>query len=378
MRIKHSYEPPAGESKSGRGAKQRNSFPRYFLPAYVLLIVYISLSPFSGWQTPEHGAFQFLTAPWPRYITAFDVLANILAYMPVGILLFELLAKRIRRHAAFAVASLGGCLLSFSMESLQAYLPVRVSSLVDLLANTAGSIGGALLAVQMGRSWLARWMVHWRHDTFSDSSGTEFGEVLLAIWLFIQLNPSIPFFGAGTINSSLTLEWAINHSEPLYFLPQGLAVALNVCGFGLFVSVLLRPSVNAWRFVIGVIGLGIFLKTLAAGVLLKPPLMLNWFGRDVFIGVLGGLLLLWGAAHMGHRWRVYVAAMTILAGGLLAKIAAIYDALSSILNVFSWSHGQLFNFTSGTLLLNEFWPLVALAYLLISFERLPSSDNAAK
>jgi len=378
VRTRESNQPPAGDSKFARGGRRRNTLPRYFLPAYILLIVYVSLSPFSGWLTPEHGAFQFLVAPWPRYITAFDVLANILAYMPVGMLLFELLVRRVGGYTALAIASLGGCLLSFTMESLQAYLPVRVSSLIDLLANTAGTICGAIFAAQMGRSWLARWMINWRHETFSDSSGTEFGEVLLAIWLFIQLNPSIPFFAAGTINSSQAMEWNATHSEPIYFLPQGLAVALNVCGFGLFSSVLLRPSVNAWRFAIGVIGLGIFLKTLAAGVLLKPPVMLSWFGKDVFIGVIGGLLLLWLAARMGHRWRIYVAAMTILAGGLLAKIAAIYDALSSILNVFSWSHGQLFNFTSATLLLNEFWPLVALAYLLISFDRLPSSDSAAK
>jgi hypothetical protein len=70
--------------------------------------------------------------------------------------------------------------------------------------------------------------------------------------------------------------------------------------------------------------------------------------------------------------------MTILAGGLLAKIAAFYDTLSTILSVFNWSHGQLFNFTSLTLLLNEFWPLVALIYLLIGFNRLPSSDVPAR
>ena len=354
--------------------KQRPDFPRYLLPAYVLLIVYVSLSPFSGWQTPEHGPLYFLQAPWPRYVTAFDVFANVLAYVPLGMMLVELARRRLSWGAAAAIAPLGGCLLSFGMEVLQAYLPLRVSSLVDWLANSAGALIGVLIAARMGDSVLARWLINWRHQTFSDSPGSEFGEMLLATWLFTQLNPSIPFFSAGTINSALPMELDVSHIEPLYFLPQGLAVALNLCGVGLFISVLLKPGVRALRFVVGVIVFAAFLKMLAAGVMLKPPLMLDWFSKEVIAGVAGGLLLLMIATRLGHRWRIYLAAMMILAGGLLAKIAAMYDALPNILTVFNWSHGQLFNFTSLTLLLNELWPFVALIYLLIVFSRLPSSD----
>jgi len=165
--------------------KQRHEVSRYFLPAYALLIVYISLSPFSGWLEPENGAFHFLTAPWPRYITAFDIAANVLAYVPLGLLLFEFAHRRLGRGAAIAMACLGGSLISLSMEALQAYLPVRISSLVDFLANSVGVVAGAVIAAWMGRSRLVRWMVQWRRYTFNESRGNEFGEALLAIWLFI-------------------------------------------------------------------------------------------------------------------------------------------------------------------------------------------------
>ena len=59
----------------------------------------------------------------------------------------------------------------------------------------------------MGRSWLARWVVDWRRLTFNAGARTEFGEVLLIIWLFMQLNPSIPFLSAGTILNPFVAEW---------------------------------------------------------------------------------------------------------------------------------------------------------------------------
>ena len=357
-----------------RHAPPSRVYPRYLLPLYVILIVYSSLSPFTGWKISEPGTPHFMRAAWPRHLTSFDVVANVLAYVPLGILLFDLPRPRFGWRARVVIASLSGFLLSFSMETLQAFLPVRFSSLTDLLANVAGTFAGAIVAAGMGHSRLARRLVDWRRQTFNEGAGAEFGEVLLAAWLFVQLNPSIPFFAAGTIINPMIAEWNTNSTEPLYLLPQSLAVALNVCGFGLFTSVLLRPLARPAPFALAVIACGVFLKMLAAGLLLKSPLMLDWFGKDTMIGIAGGGATLWLALHLSHRWRIYLAAMLLLAGGLLAKIAAIYNGLSATLGVFNWPYGQLFNFTSLTLLVNEFWPVVALIYLLIVFDRLPSSD----
>lgn len=364
---------PAGHADLPASDEQRRDYPRYFLPTYLLLIVYVSLSPFSGWTMPEQGAVHFLTAPWPRYLTAFDLIANVLAYAPLGVLLFNLARRRVGWGLAVALAGMGGCLLSFSMETLQAFLPARIASLSDFLANSAGTLLGALFAARTGRSWFMRWIADWRHRAFNESAHTELGEVLLILWLFMQLNPSIPFLAAGTIINPLLADWNTT-LQPRHLLPQGLAVALYVCGLGLFTSVLLRPGTKALRFTLGLIVLGGFLKLLAAGVLLKPPLMLDWLRLDALVSLAGGLGLLWVALRCRHRLRMYLAAMLILAGGLLAKIAAMYEALRTTLGVFDWPYGQLLNFASLTLLLNEIWPFAALVYLLVNFNRLPSSD----
>src|SRR5258708_33907032 len=63
---------------------QPSTLARYLFVAYVLLVVYASLHPFSGWRDRGLPPFAFLTAPLPRPIPVFDVIANIIGYMPSG------------------------------------------------------------------------------------------------------------------------------------------------------------------------------------------------------------------------------------------------------------------------------------------------------
>ena len=122
----------------------------YLFLAYTLLIAYASLSPFTGWRIPAGNALHFLTV-WPRYITRHDVLINILAYIPFG-LLAALTLHRWRKHdttampIVIAAATGAGLALSLSMETLQVFIPGRVAALPDVLANTAGGLAGAVLA----------------------------------------------------------------------------------------------------------------------------------------------------------------------------------------------------------------------------------------
>jgi glycopeptide antibiotics resistance protein len=376
-------DPPSSPVTASHGgivetaAIQSSGVPRFALPAYFLLIVYVSLSPMSGWRRPENGVFYFLFAGWPKYVTIFDLAANFLAYVPLGVMLYESVRRVTGKSAAVVATTLICAALSFTMESLQALLPMRVSSIDDLISNSLGALDGAMFAALVGESALTRWLGHVRSSVFSGGVVAELGEVLLGVWLITQLNPSIPFLGAGNINNPLVAEWNAQYDEPLLLLPQGLAVALNVCGFGLFVSVLTRPGVHGFRWAMAFIGSGFFLKLLAAGVMLKPPLLFDWLGYDTAAGMFIGLTLLALLLRFSHRVRIYLAAMVIFAGGLLAKIAAIYDSLPEIVRVFSWPYGQLLNFSILTRWLHELWPLLALVYLILAFNRLPPSDSRA-
>src|SRR5690242_1630680 len=91
---------------------------------YVGLIVYASLYPFTGWRVPGTAPWAFLTAPWWHWWTGFDVVSNLLGYMPLGALVFGAQVRSGRgplRGALVAIAV--GTLLSLAMETLQNYLP---------------------------------------------------------------------------------------------------------------------------------------------------------------------------------------------------------------------------------------------------------------
>mgnify|MGYP002151137279 CR=1 FL=1 len=54
---------------------------------YAALIVYASLYPFAEWRDQGIWPWAFLVAPLPRYWTWFDVVANVMGYVPLGFLL---------------------------------------------------------------------------------------------------------------------------------------------------------------------------------------------------------------------------------------------------------------------------------------------------
>ena len=99
---------------------------------YAALIVYASLFPFTGWRDQGIAPWAYLQAPWPQYWTRFDLVSNLIGYMPLGFLLTLSMLQPVRGPWLAAVlATLATGLLSFAMESLQSYLPTRVASNVE-------------------------------------------------------------------------------------------------------------------------------------------------------------------------------------------------------------------------------------------------------
>lgn len=93
-----------------------------------------------------------------RYAMAYDVLINIVGFLPFGALLCVLV---FRRHndggqaaapggatRAVLIAVFTGFAVSLVIELTQAWLPGRHSSLIDLALNTAGTALGALFALR--------------------------------------------------------------------------------------------------------------------------------------------------------------------------------------------------------------------------------------
>jgi glycopeptide antibiotics resistance protein len=76
-----------------------------------------------------------------------DIALNIVAYLPLGALLFFALRPPLAAAFAFLAATIIAAALSLALESAQMFLPTRIASNVDLISNTAGAAIGALGAL---------------------------------------------------------------------------------------------------------------------------------------------------------------------------------------------------------------------------------------
>jgi len=116
---------------------------------FALGVVYMSLLPFSFVAAPSWDpTAQYLGYLRLSDLSMTDVIANIGIYVPLGGLSFWALRRRnVWRMVALIGAVFFGYLLSFTIEHAQHWLDARVSSWTDVLANSLGTLLGALLAL---------------------------------------------------------------------------------------------------------------------------------------------------------------------------------------------------------------------------------------
>ena len=94
--------------------RHRTLLPHALALLYGLAIAFASLQPFSPWIAPEATTPFWPFAPWPLRWTRFDVIANVIAYMPFGIFV-ALAPQRATPRARTALAFAAGLTLSFAL-----------------------------------------------------------------------------------------------------------------------------------------------------------------------------------------------------------------------------------------------------------------------
>ena len=210
---------------------------RLLLLLAVSFIVYGSLYPgtFQPERTTIPDAYSLLIHSWPQTLSrslAVDFILNILIYIPVGLLGLVNLpgGSRIVRTVTPVCFAF---LLSASMELLQAFIPTRVTSLPDLLANTFG----AMLGVAVGRlftEWLGNRLSLYAAGLYRQPGAG----LLLALWISAQCFPFIPGIGLYQLHSKLvqllSVEWSLLPWKILSSASGGLAamVAFEVLASG--------------------------------------------------------------------------------------------------------------------------------------------------
>ena len=380
----------AERSEDAGGAQKTTAWPLSL--ALICLVVYASLYPFSEWRNQGISPLHFLTAPWPKYWTGFDVGINILGYAPLGFLL-ALSALRSRRvfWASWAVslAVLSAALLSLTMESLQTYLPSRVPSNVDLLLNTLGGWLGACCAWGLERSGLVDHWSRLRARWFApDARGAL---VLLLLWPLALLFPAAVPMGLGQVFERLEsaladaladtpfLEWMPMREvelQPLVPIAELICVALGALIPCLLGYCVIRTVWQRAAFSGAAIAGGLGVSALSAALSYGPEHAWAWLDAPVQVGV--GLAAVLAALLLALPRRA-AAALTLLALtihlGLLNQAPA-DPYFAQTLQI--WEQGRFIHFYGLVQWLGWLWPYAVLVYVMVRLsghEPAPASEK---
>ena len=375
---------PAAISQSPRSrparAWQRRASPlsRYALLAYTLIVLDASLYPFRGWRDLGLAPFDYLFAAWPPRPLPFDLLINVVGYLPLGFVAGLALHPRCRGWVLAIGATVYCALLSIGIEAVQTYLPARVASKVDVLCNVAGAIIGAALAARFApplldtgrlRAWRARWFAN-------DASR---GLVLIIVWFGALIYPEAFSLGTGGLLKAFDPEGAdriamafglIGAGDPdttaaQFQLAESIVCVLALLGSGLLFVNLQRATAR-WTtrllLLVAFIAATIVIKSFAHAFLFAEFGRWPLLGPGALWGIAVGsavLLIMW-MLPMRLRWALGLAALI----GSVVLVNVLPDNPYANPVALAWTRGRLMNFYGLAKGLNLAWPWFVVAYYL--------------
>jgi VanZ family protein len=344
--------------------EQPSTLARCLFGAYLLLVVYASLHPFSGWRDSGLPAFAFLTASFNRPVPAFDVVVNVLGYMPLGFLAVLACYPRLRGGSGFSFALACAVVLSFALESLQLYLPTRTSSNLDLLANTAGGALGALAAVTVTRPLMDAGKLHGlRNELFFPGFRIDLGLVLLGLWLFSQLSPETLVFGTGDLRDLFKAPSGKLYPAEVFLRVEAGVACANGVAAGLLAACLVERNQPTRGIVMLLMSTALAAHMLAFGLLVGPQDVLSWVTPGALYGVAGAIALLMIAVALPRAALLPLAGFALLAATAIVNLAPANPYNTAALS--QWQQGHYLNFNGLTRLVSVVWPFAVMFYLVL-------------
>ncbi|MFM9968075.1 MAG: VanZ family protein [Burkholderiales bacterium] len=344
-------------------ADRPSPLARYLLVAYALLIAYASLNPFAGWREPGISLFAFLVAPMPRYIDSIDIIANIAAYFPMGLLLILALHPRWRGLHALVIAMLATVAMSFSLEALQHYLPSRIPSNLDLLANSLGGLIGAVAGSGLANRLLRdNGLQAVCYRLFRDGARIDFGMMLLGLWLVSLLYPGTSLFGNGDLRAVFSEPGAELHPTELFIRFEALIVGANTVAVGLLLALLIERNQPVRGLFLALLVAALCVRSISYGLLFSSQRFFDWLTPGASLGLVGGVLLVMVMVMFSRGALVVLCGVALMTATALVNYAPVNPYFLAALSI--WNQGHFLNFNGFTRVLSAAWPFAALIYIL--------------
>ncbi|NHZ97221.1 VanZ family protein [Massilia sp. CCM 8734] len=323
---------------------------RRLVLVFLVLIVYGSLYPFSGWSEPIAPLFGFLFAS-PARVEKADLVQNVLAYMPFGLFMVAWLMRGTRFHVALVTAAVAGGVLSLSMEAIQQFLPSRDASRIDLALNIFGSVAGGLLASLLhGHTLAGPRLVAVRAHWLRSGTLPNLGLATLALWALSQTSPLVPTFDMGQVRHGLALLYRSLRAPETMQVAQLLTYACYLAGLGLLARTVTREDKPALLLFGSLVACVLVLKIIIEGRQLSLEAVAGAFAAWMFLLVAGRL-----------RQGAWMGIALIGAAFVISELAPGPDGM---VYGFNWIPlvGQMRSLSGLQNILEIFWPFFAIAY----------------
>jgi VanZ family protein len=356
---------------------------RAALLAYLLLIVYASWFPFSGWRGSGLSPLIFLNLTFPQYWTGFDVLVNIVGYIPLGMLIALSMYPHVRGLWAILASAICGVLVSGAMEAVQTYLPSRVPSNLDFFTNSAGCLIGAVIGALGARTYLDQSRLYKvRQRLFAQHASQ--GLVLLALWPLAQIYPQSYLFGHGQVlpiisewlsewlDTSIDLVAMLRPGKAMsveqYWLSETIITACGMTGAVLTMLCIARRGAPRMLLIAGLLAAALVIKSLSSSLLFTPDNAFVWITPGAQGGFLIGLIMLSGLAFAPQVAQRRVAAVSLVLSLLVVNTIPVNPYFVATLQ--GWVQGKFLNFNGAAQFLSLLWPFFALWFLLLPSHKL--------
>lgn len=375
------------EAPLSQGAhKKASASVRIALLVYVLLVIYSSGFPFTGWRDNGLLPWSYLVEQMPHYWTGFDLVVNVIGYVPLGGLSVLALYPRVRGAWAVVITSALGILLAVTLEAVQSYLPSRVPSNLDLMTNSLGVIIGALSGTLLYSPVLEKsWLRSLRRSWFSEQASR--GLIVVALWPVAQIYPQPYLFGHGqllpTVSGWLSswfavpvdlsqLLWQEMHfSVDHYRLLEVIITAFGMTGAVLTLLCQTRRAAPKVALALMLMLTAIATKALAHAVLFAPDDAFSWLTPAAVSGLVVGIVMLAGLSFAPPAAQRRAATLSLLIALVLINLAPSNPYFLSTLQ--DWAQGKFLNFNGAAQFLSLCWPAFALWFLTH-----PTHHSAAK
>ena len=291
---------------------------------------------------------------------------NIVAYLPLGAMLFAALRPLLPTTAAVMAATLMAALLSLALESVQMFLPTRIASNLDLLTNISGAGIGALAAwVFASPAFANNPLAAMRRHAIRAGALGDVGLLVIALWILTLFYQAPLASGNGDLREMLGIAPLFTHTPLSYLLAETSVVALSIIATSLLVSLLLLPGKSPLPAIAVTLLLALTAKSIAVVTITRSTHWLQWLTPGVAAGAGTGVVLLAVLLRLVPAARAAIALICIMAGVFIVNISPENPYQPMPAFMLSPQPTHLLNFSQILHTVSQAWPLIAAVFLLV-------------